>query len=267
MLLKYIRLVISDALMIGYKLILFFGILLLGGFPTRVLAQNDSNNNLIVRNNGYGISVMTGTKVRLSGGIPVFENEPDIESAPFTHDSTFDFHTMRGNVKVIYRINKKDSVVSFFLMTDGLQSRIGKDFMGIFFNAIPGFKRGTFFLRYNSDKATNKFVRINNLMNLKANNIQFFYWQYADGNYGAAIPLSGAGYQTTLGQNGGYFGCKSRSHANNRHPTKIPQICVGFGNNPKKIFARLYKEALQVMGRKSAIQNMKKISQEINKSE
>ena len=45
--------------------------------------------------------------------------------------------------------------------------------------------------------------------------MQLYYWQYADGVYGAALPLSGIGFRTTLGSNGRKWGSKAVSYAAN----------------------------------------------------
>jgi len=230
---------------------------LLSGLINTTSAQNNSNSPVSVKSNGYGISVLLGGKVRLRSGAPDFENEPNVRYAPFFHDKTFDFHTMRGDAKVTYKVNQRDSVISFFLSPGGLQSKDGTDFMGIFFNDIPGFKKGMSFWRYTPVKAWTKPILVHKLINLKSNDIQFFYWRYADGTYGAAVPLSGNGYMTTLGQNGGYFGSKSRNLVNNRQPKKVPQMSIGFGKDPYRLFARLYRNALQIMGRSKDLRTKK----------
>jgi hypothetical protein len=86
--------------------------------------------------------------------------------------------------------------------------------------------------------------------------VQFFYWKYSDGLYGAAIPLSGKGYRTTLGQDSGKFGSKAVSYSDTLNEKNIPQLAIGFGKDPYILFEQLYEEGLTQMG---YIENQRKL--------
>ncbi len=123
-----------------------------------------------------------------------------------------------------------------------------KDFRGSFFDTIPGFDKGVALWRYKPWNSWTKPILINNPSEIKDWDVQFFYWKYEDGVFGAAMPLSGQGYRTTLGNNQGKFGAKSVSYGPAANTDKIPQMVIGFGEDPFKLFEGLYQVGLKAMG-------------------
>ncbi len=119
---------------------------------------------------------------------------------------------------------------------------------GVFFDNIPGLKQGITVWRYKPWNSWTKPVGINDATKMEAWDVQFFYWQYTDGTYGAAVPLSGNGFRTTLGSEGNRWGSKAVSYAPNKSKD-VPAMAIGFGSKPYELFARLYKTALDAMGK------------------
>jgi len=74
--------------------------------------------------------------------------------------------------------------------------------------------------------------------------VQFMYWKYADGVYGAAVPLSSNTYRTTLGSENSKWGSKSSALVAEKAAGIMPCIAIGFSRDPYELFARVYKTAL-----------------------
>ena len=128
---------------------------------------------------------------------------------------------------------------------------IGPDeFYGTFFESIPAFKQGITLWRYKPWNAWTKPILIRDPSEIEDWDVQFFYWQYEDGLYGVVLPMSGNGYRTTLGRYNGKFGAKSVSYApNEMNSDTIPQMLIGFGENPHVLFEQLFKTGLSKMGK------------------
>lgn len=127
------------------------------------------------------------------------------------------------------------------------ETRNGKEMIGFFFNDLPGFKQGVEIWRYKPWNSWTKPLKIENPGDLHDWDVQFFYWQYDDGLYGAAIPLSGNGYRTTLGSENGKFTCKAYTYTNNASAKNIPMMAISFGANPYELIEELYQVALKSM--------------------
>ncbi|HEY9165747.1 MAG TPA: Sip1-related alpha-galactosidase [Candidatus Kryptonia bacterium] len=206
-----------------------------------------SKSKIQLEATGNKFDVYYAGKVRLVGGNFMFESK-DISTRVLTLTrSKFTFRTSGKDVGITS--TSAGDVVSFFLSPGGNQSDSGEDFVGMFFDSIPGYARGVSLWRYGPWNSWTKPVKIDSVSGLESSDVQFFYWQYSDGLYGAAIPLSGQGYRTTLGEENGMFGSKSVSYFSGMNRGKIPQMAVGFGNDPYKLFAELYKQGLKAIGK------------------
>jgi raffinose synthase len=121
-------------------------------------------------------------------------------------------------------------------------------FAGVFFNNIPQLKQGVTIWRYKPWNSWTKPIAITDATKMQDWDVQFFYWQYNDGLYGAAVPLSGNGFRTTLGSEANKWGSKAVSYA--KHKSKeIPSMALAFGKEPYELFSRIYKTALEAMGK------------------
>jgi raffinose synthase len=195
------------------------------------------------------LQISTNNVVRIKGGVPVFENSNFISTEVAQKNFNFDFSKDTKKATVIVKKSDNENVVGFYMQANGNNSAKGKDFIGLFFDSIPRYKQGVAIWRYKPWNSWTKPMKISEPGQLEAWDVQFFYWQYADGLYGAAIPLSGNGYRTTLGSEKGKFGCKAVSYFDNMNRDTVPMMAVGFGSDPYKLFEQLYESGLKMMGK------------------
>jgi hypothetical protein len=191
---------------------------------------------------------------RLSGGFPILENSSAIIKDAKAHDNSVTFNTNRKPIE-IKATTDTSGIVCLSLVANGNESRKGLDFIGLFFKNIPKFKQGVSIWRYKPWNSWSKPVHIDSISQIESWDVQFFYWQYKDGLYGAAMPLCGNGYRTTLGSEKGCFGAKSVSYIDNYKAGSVPQMAVGFGTDPYKLFQGLYEAGLKAM---NVTENLKK---------
>lgn len=124
-----------------------------------------------------------------------------------------------------------------------------KDFAGVFFDNIPQLKQGITIWRYKPWNSWTKPIAITDATKIQDWDVQLFYWQYDDGLYGAAVPLSGNGFRTTLGSEGSKWGSKAVSYAPNAGVKEVPAIAIAFDKDPYRLFNRIYQTSLQAMGK------------------
>lgn len=134
----------------------------------------------------------------------------------------------------------------------------GNDYAGIFFDNLPNYKQGVALWRYKPWNSWTKPMQIRAASGMPEDDVQFFYWQYADGVYGAAVPMSGNGFRTTLGSNGNKWGSKAVSYYDNDTVNSVPGLALGFGKDPFELFERIYRTVLQETGRKNNLRTEKK---------
>lgn len=196
-----------------------------------------------------GISIKVNDTIRFSKGQPIIENKQNhIDSISILNSQSRFFE----DEKLIYtsEVNCfKDSIWTLSLSLNDIKVWDGSRYIGFVFNNIPGFEKGIEMWRYKPWNSWTKPLRIDSLVMLHDWDVQFFYWQYSDGLYGAAIPLSGKGYRTTLGQENGRFGCKAYTYTQNAPTENIPMMAIGVGKNPYQLFHDLYQEGLKEMGK------------------
>ena len=216
---------------------------------TLAWGQQKTDSTVSVKESHNKLDVYYGGKVRLEGGHFLLQSRNVHVKKVSEENSTYSFKTNAKPVDVSVKSNPNAPIVCFFLSPNGNESKNGKDYLGIFFDKIPGFEKGLTLWRYGPWNSWTKPLRIKNINQMKNWDVQFFYWQYSDGLYGAAMPLSGQGYRTTLGQERNSFGAKSVSYFNKMNKENIPQMAVGFGKDPYQLFATLYKEGLEAIGK------------------
>lgn len=217
-------------------------------FTSAAFAGN-SGNGCTVKVVDGSVSVYYAGKARLTGGLPVLQSgNSSVTNVAVSHDG-FRFSTSSNPIDVRTEMGNGGDVVSFFLSPHGNESDSGNTFLGFFFRDIPGFKVGVALWRYGGAQCWTEPLRIDSVGQLKTWDVQFFYWKYSDGIYGAAMPLSGQGYRSTLGQEDGSFGCKSVSYYGGMNKEDIPQMAVGFGRNPYTLFRQIYEDGLKSIGK------------------
>jgi beta-galactosidase len=118
----------------------------------------------------------------------------------------------------------------------------------VLFDSIPGFKQGMTLWRYKPWNAWTKPVPVSSPSQMEDWDVQFFYWQYSDGLYGAAMPLCHKGFRTTVGSENGRFGAKSEAYTSHSNTGDVAQLIVGFDANPYRLFRTLSEEGMKAIG-------------------
>jgi raffinose synthase len=192
-------------------------------FPL-LLVFSSSQAQVSFNRSGGSLTIYTGKMQRLTGGIGLIDG------------------TQNQNIKTAIR----NDVALFELNTPGASDTNG--FAGVFFNNIPQLKHGITIWRYKPWNSWTKPILVTDATKMQDWDVQFFYWQYEDGTYGAAVPLSGNGFRTTLGSLGNKWGSKAVSYAKNSSKA-IPSMAIAFGKHPYELFSRIYRTALEAMGK------------------
>jgi len=205
-------------------------------------------NAIIIDKEHNKLDIYFQGKLRLSGGSPMIQSKSLKFTKVTSIQDKYAFQTSTQPLDVIIKTSDSSDLFSFFLTPNSNNTENGSDFLGFFFDQIPEYKIGVSIWRYKPWNSWSKPIRIDSIQQLESWDIQFFYWQYADGLYGAAMPLCGKGYRTTLGQENGRFGAKAISYYNGMKEDSIPQLTIGFGNDPYKLFTDLYEEGMKQMG-------------------
>jgi raffinose synthase len=154
--------------------------------------------------------------------------------------------------------------VALFSVSGKNAGSVKNEFTGLFFKNIPGLGKGVAFWRYKPWNSWTKPVAVTDATKMESWDVQFFYWQYADKTYGAAVPLSGHGFRTTLGSEGGQWGSKAVSYADNKDNRVVPAMAVAFGSNPYELFERIYRVSLEYMGKGNNLRKNKVLPAQFN---
>jgi raffinose synthase len=218
--------------------------------------SNNSKSKIIMDAVDEGIDFYYGGKKRLSGGMPKLEKNGSVYTINQLSSESFSF----GNENPIQVeiLSKSGNIFGIYISLPKDQAFDGRNFAGFFFDSIPGFMQGVEIWRYKPWNSWTKPIKILSPAEIHDWDVQFFYWQYSDGLYGAAIPLSGNGFRSTLGADEGRFGAKTLTHTQHADSDSIPLMAVGFGDNPHTLFADLYREAFQMMGKSENLRENKK---------
>jgi hypothetical protein len=99
---------------------------------------------------------------------------------------------------------------------------------------------------------------------LYEDDVQLLYWREGDGSYGVAVPLSGAGFRTTLGRVGGRFAARAAAGAAARTPAALPLIAIGHGTDAHATIAATYRAALTAMGRAATTESARRLPAEMH---
>jgi hypothetical protein len=207
------------------------------------LKANPQKIDLITRQGA--IHVLYEGKERISGGVPIFQGSPP------------------GAPSIIQSV-EKDSVLLLSIRADNQRFIKGDEFVGVFFDKINDYQTGISLWRYGPYLSWTKPIRIDPLGQMAESDIQFYYWKHSDGLYGAAVPLSGNGYRSTLGNDNYRWGCKALTYKSHYQDKDIPCIAIAFGENPFELFSRIYRVALESMGKGENIQAKKILPEPFN---
>ena len=217
------------------------------GQNTPVLAISASGKSIDIKYNG---------KTRLAGGIPLIQNKNLPVTSVSSLEQSFEFKFSGKKIAVSFFKAAHANVVGIYLNSKDLAATKGTDFSGFFFSQIPDYKEGVAFWRYKPWNSWTKPVKVPSPDQLESWDNQFYYWQYQDGTYGAAVPLYGNGYRTTIGSEQGKFGSKAVSYLDGHQSDKIPAMAVGFGNDPYLLMTQLFESAMTFAGtRENLVKN------------
>jgi len=201
-----------------------------------------------IRLNGNAIDVTGEGATRLAAGGPRFQSATPAFTEVTEQGGVFSFHAGAGSVDVTVKSDSGTGVLSFFVTPSGALAGKPEEYVGLFFGDIPGFARGVSLWRYGPWNCWSKPVSVPAPGELHRDDVQFFYWRYADGLYGAAMPISGNGYRSTLGQDRRNFGSKSVSFFDAAGRGNIPCMSVAFGRDPYLLFESLWGAGMREMG-------------------
>ena len=196
-----------------------------------------------------GLEIIYKGNIRFAGGKPLLQGKTMSLSGLSKKSNTYTFGFNESAELKTTLIPEGDNIWGMKLSLADKEIHDGKEFAGFFFDEIPGFKNGVEIWRYKPWNSWTKPVKVNHPSDLHDWDVQFFYWQYDDGLYGAAIPLSGNGFRTTLGSENGKFGCKAYTYTTEAPSTEIPMMAIGFGADPYQLFESLYAAGLKMMGK------------------
>lgn len=204
------------------------------------------------------IAINYNHKYCITGGIPVDEGNSNFifQRSQKGQIPTFTFTNNVQEINVLVKLTEYSNVIGFYLNQRGFQE--GSKFKGLFFSDMPNFKVGVQIWRYKPWNSWTKPIRVKDPSQLEDWDVQFFYWQYTDGTYGAAIPLSGNGFRSTLGKYRNCFGTKAYTYSNCIVEKDIPMMAVGFGPEPYTLFEQLYEAGLTLMGKSENLRKNKK---------
>jgi raffinose synthase len=204
-----------------------------------------------VKREGDKLNLFFGGAERMTGGM--LRMEGSMSEKNLIVATVSDYAVGFKNEKDEYHleiINVNDSnIIGFYIDSLNKDMHNGHEYMGLFFESIPGYKQGVQIWRYKPWNSWTKPIKTASPSDLMEWDVQFFYWQYTDGTYGAAVPLSGNGFRTTLGTSGELFGAKALTYTNAPLLGKVPLMALGFGDDPYILFEELYSTSLKMMGK------------------
>ena len=211
-----------------------------------------------VRRAGNTLDVSFAGKTRLAAGGPRLQSGTPAFTGVTGEEGVFSFQAGAGRVDVTVKPDSEPGVISFFVSPPGASPRKPDEYLGLFFNDMPGLVQGVSLWRYGPWNSWSKPVRVKGPGDLHENDVQFFYWRYEDGLYGAAMPISGAGYRSTLGRDHECFGAKSVSYSAQQGRGSIPLMSIGFGRDPYALFGSLWAAGMRAMGHPENLRKNKK---------
>jgi hypothetical protein len=128
---------------------------------------------------------------------------------------------------------------------------------------LPQLSEGVQIWRYKPWNAWTKPMHFASPSDLQSDDVQLLYWRDRDGIFGAAVPLSSAGFRTTLGQIDGRLAARAAALAPAPAPADLPIMAVGHGRDPYRVIAATYRAALSAMGRQESSAEGKTLPEEL----
>lgn len=231
---------------------------------TNLLTQpTDAQSPIQVQVRQNTLSVDWGGRQRLSGGVPAVNNQMLLAPLTPTRQSattqTFTLPDGPQPVSVESIVFPKQNVVIFSMKATGQPTPNVDSFTGLFFRALPGYKQGVGIWRYKPWNSWSKPIPLAKVTDMPDWDVQYLYWQYDDGSYGVAMPLSGEGFRTTLGSENGYWGSKAVSKLAGYSAQTVPALAVAFGRDLYEATDHLFATSLTWMGKAGNLRTQKSL--------
>ncbi len=209
-----------------------------------------------------GLDLAFDHVVRMSGGFP-YSDKANSDTLITTDHDNFSFGTSERSIDVSIKRSHPGNSIGIFLNPQGYDPVSHNEFIGFFFTSIPGYKQGVTFYRYKPWNAWTKPKKVHSPGDLESWDNQCFYWQYEDGLYGAAVPLSHNGYRATLGSENGKFGSKAYAYVDGYSNEPVPAMVIAFDTDPYKLLTEIYGTAMTFMGTPENIVSKKKFPEQL----
>lgn len=252
--------VLSYLRLFSFCAICFLGLFII--FSDMSCARLGMGSDMALKSSEASVDVVYDDQVRLKGLRPAFETVDFAKASPQLKGKAMSWSAGDGKADITCVV--KGDTMAFTLSSEGIDHSDPLKFIGIAFDEMPELAQGVTLWRYKPWNSWTKPILIHNPSEMEDWDIQFFYWQYKDGTYGAAVPLSGQGFRTTLGQHKGRFGTKSVSYGPTEKIHNVPQVIVGFGDDPYKLIDSLYENGLTMIGKKEDLIRYKKMPEQFN---
>ena len=208
-------------------------------------------------------------KDRISGMIPHLE-KTDIKfhevhtSKKDTNEICEFVHNFKDHVEIKASISEKHNCITFLLSPNNFHTQKASDFVGIFFDSIPGFKTGNAFHNYGPVSAWTHPDIVNSPHKIQDKDNQFFIWKYEDGMYGACLPLIGKGYVSSIGKYKNNIGVMAYHSLDGHNENDIPVLTIAFGKSVAEVISNIYKESIGKNKELDSLKYSKEIS-DLNK--
>jgi raffinose synthase len=244
------------SLLIYFKALYFIlPIVLLGCKP------NHAPMNLNVRMHFNKLTISLEGKDRIRGMIPHMEGTiikfHEVHTSRKDTNEIFEFvHNFKDHVEIRASISKKNGTITFFLSPNNFHSQKASDFIGIFFDSIPGFVSGNAFHKYKPVSAWTHPDIVNSPRKIQDKDNQFFIWKYEDGMYGACLPLIGKGYVSSIGKYKNNIGAMAYHSLNGHNEKDIPIMTIAFGKTVAEVITNIHKEAF---GKNKELDSLKQV--------
>ncbi len=211
------------------------------------------------------LQIFNNQKLRLGLGLPYIQDKKmtiqtvSVSAKDSSQTISFTSDLSIQPIEIGLQAFPSQNTLIFSISTKGNQkSTNGDNFVGLSFDSIPGFEKGTAFYKYGSVKAWTYPQLIENIDSLKPSDNQFFYWKYTDSLYAAMMPLGGNGYMTTIGKTeDGKLCAKTRSLMPNIEAQNVPLVAIAFDKNPYKLFEKIYQIGLTSINKEASLRKNK----------
>jgi raffinose synthase len=204
-------------------------------------------------------------KDRISGMIPHLEKTNikfhEVHTSRKDTSEICEFvHNFKDHVEIRASVSEKNGTVSFFLSPNNFHTQKASDFVGVFFDSIPGFVSGNAFHKYGPVGAWAHPDIVDSPHKIQDKDNQFFIWKYEDGMYGACLPLIGKGYVSSIGKYKNNIGVMAYHSLDGHNENDIPVLTVAFGKTVSEVVSKIYEESLGKNRELDSLQQVKEIS-------